>query len=73
MTIICLIMEMSSGNHGSIYTSQATESYLRFPATASPCADCYCVRLKLCVLKLCAEEMCLTLWYHNATSPLLQY
>ena len=30
---------MSSENHSSLYTSQAAESYLRFPATASPCSD----------------------------------
>ena len=30
---------MSSENHGILYTSQAAESYLRFPATASPSPD----------------------------------
>ena len=30
---------MSSENHSGLYTSQVTESYLRFPATASPCPD----------------------------------
>ena len=33
------ITNMSNENHGSLYTSQAAESYLRFPATASPCFD----------------------------------
>ena len=30
---------ISNDNHDSLYTSQAAESYLRFPATASPCSD----------------------------------
>ena len=30
---------MSSENLGSLHTSQAAETYLRFPATASPCCD----------------------------------
>ena len=30
---------MNNENHGGLYTSQAAESYLRFPATASPCCD----------------------------------
>ena len=30
---------MSNENHGGLYTSQAAESYLRFPATASPCSN----------------------------------
>ena len=30
---------MSNKNHSSLYTSQAAESYLRFPATASLCSD----------------------------------
>ena len=44
------------------------ESYLRFPATASACAEWSstlvthesALRLNLCVPKVCAEEMCLT-------------
>ena len=31
--------EMSSENYSGLYTSQAAESYVRFPATASPCSD----------------------------------
>ena len=31
--------KISNENHGSLYTSQAVESYLRFPTTASPCSD----------------------------------
>ena len=30
---------LSSENHSGLYTSQAAESYLRFPTTASPCSD----------------------------------
>ena len=30
---------MSSKNHSGLYTSQAAENYLRFPATASPFSD----------------------------------
>ena len=30
---------LSNENHSGLYTSQAAESYLRFPATASPCSD----------------------------------
>ena len=32
-------MEMSNDKHSGLYTSQAAESYLRFPTTASPCSD----------------------------------
>ena len=47
---------------------QTTRSYLRFPATASVCADWVSVwvthesvlRLNLSTPKLCAEEMCST-------------
>ena len=48
------------------YASQAARSYLRFPATASACADWfsmwviqeYALRLNLYMPKLCTEEMC---------------
>ena len=30
---------ITNDRHGSLYASQAAESYLRFPATASPCSD----------------------------------
>ena len=33
------ISELTNDKGGSLYTSQAAESYLRFPATASPCSD----------------------------------
>ena len=32
-------MNPSNENHSSLYTSQAAEGYLRFPATASPYSD----------------------------------
>ena len=56
---------MSSENQGGLYVSQAAESYLRFPATASACADWVSVwvmhesslRLNLCTPKLCVGEM----------------
>ena len=30
---------MSNDKQSGLYTSQATESYLKFPTTASPCSD----------------------------------
>ena len=61
-------LSMRSENQGSLYVSQAAESYLRFPTTASAFADWVSVwamdesmfRLNLCIPKLCAEEMCST-------------
>ena len=61
-------LNMRSENQGSLYASQAAESYLRFPAAASACAEwvSVCVmhestlRLNLCMPKLCVEEMCST-------------
>ena len=47
-------LNMSSENHGGLYTSQAAESYLRFPATASPCADW----LPCQAIAACAKTVC---------------
>ena len=33
-------LNMWGDSEGSLYASQAAGSYLRFPATASACADC---------------------------------
>ena len=43
-----------SENHGGLYTSQAVESYLRFPTTASPCADWLPCQAEA----VCAKTMC---------------
>ena len=59
-------LNMRSENQGGLYASQAAESYLRFPAAASACADWVsawathesALRLNLCVPKLCAKEVC---------------
>ena len=61
-------LNVRSENQGGLYASQAAESYLRFPTTASACADWFsawvmhesALRLNLCMPKLCAEEMCST-------------
>ena len=34
-----VMKEITNDKQGSLYTSQAAESYLRFPTTASPCSD----------------------------------
>ena len=47
-------LNMSSENHGGLYTSQAAEGYLRFPASASPCAD----RLSCQAEAVCAKTVC---------------
>ena len=46
MANMCGVDEMSlsgeviaNDKHSSLYASQAAESYLRFPTTASPCSD----------------------------------
>ena len=44
----------NSENHISEYTSQAAESFLRFPATASPCADWLPCQAEA----VCAKTMC---------------
>ena len=58
------------------------ESYLRFPATASACADWSSawvmhksvLRLNLCAPKLCVEEMCVNLcFYCTARLPFYNY
>ena len=73
---------MRSESQGSLYASQAARSYLRFPTTASACADWYSVlvmhesvlRLNLYMLKLCAEEMCFnSCVYYNATVQMPGY
>ena len=54
-----------SEDQGGLYASQAARSYLRFPATASICADWFSawvthestLRLNLYAPKLCAEEV----------------
>ena len=61
-------IDVRSEDQGGLYVSQAAESYLRFPATASACPDWVSVwamcesvlRLNLCTPKLCAEEICST-------------
>ena len=61
-------LNVRSENQGGLYASQAARSYLRFPTTASACADWYltwvthesALRLNLYVPKLCVEEMCST-------------
>ena len=57
-----------SESEGILYASQAAGSYLRFPVTASACADWFLVwvmyesmlRLNLYAPKLCATETCST-------------
>ena len=61
-------LNVRSENQGGLYTSQASESYMKFPTTSSACADWVSawvmhesvLRLNVCMPKLCAEEMCST-------------
>ena len=45
---------MSSENHSSLYAFQAAESYLKFPATASPWSDWLLSHAEA----VCAKTMC---------------
>ena len=48
---------LNSEIQGGLYTSQAAESYLRFPPQLHPAQIGYHVRLKLCAPKLYADVM----------------
>ena len=53
-------VSVTNDRHGSLYASQAAESYLRFPTTASPCSDwllcqAEAVRAKTVTLGRCAN------------------
>ena len=54
------VQVITNDRHGSLYASQAAESYLRFPTTASPCSDwlpceAEAVRAKTVTLGRCAN------------------
>ena len=61
-------LKVRIASEGGFYHLKQLESYLRFPTTASACADWSSVwvihesifRLNLCVPKLCVEKMCST-------------
>ena len=69
-------LNMRSESQSGLYTSQTARSYLRFPTTASACADWFSVwvtcesmlRLKsVCAQAVCWGDVFNSCVYHNAT------